>query len=320
MARPHAWDGDRCPPGGRCRPSVDQVCGGTAGPPSRWIRLGAVLGSDVRGVQPSRGGSAWFKSLLAVVALAALLVPLPAGAAVIPILDLYGTGAATQTSLVATGTTDPHYRVVAFVSATNTGTQAGYPDYPPQSIDFLGAARAYRISDWTPNVTSGDRWSQWVAPPGCFTTTGTPFSPDGQMVIGPVGRYVYETTFTLPAALTDLTRVAIAGTFAADNLGLAVSLNGNDFDPAQFGGTSFSYDSSTPLASYFVGGVNTLQFRARNLFNTPEENDFYNPTGIQVTITSAFYVTVPEIDPSSWPAALALVVAALGWAEHRRRG
>ncbi len=255
-------------------------------------------------------------------ALVAMAVPHRAIAAVIPIVDLFGTGAATQTSLVINGATDPHYSVVAFVSATNTGTQGGYPPFPPPSADFLGAAKAYRIDLWTPNVTTGDRVSQWIAPPGCFTTAGTPFQPQDQNVIGPVGRYVYQTTFTLPANLADLTRAAIGGTFAVDNLGLAVSLNGNDLDITQFSGENFSYDSATPLASYFVGGANTLQFRARNLFDNQFELDFYNPTGIQVTITSAFYesVIVPEIDPSAWPATLAVVLVVLGLVEHRRRG
>jgi len=241
-------------------------------------------------------------------------------AAVVEIGDLFGTGAATQTSLVANGATDPHYSVVAFVSATNTGTQPGFPPYPPNASDFLGAAKAYHIDPWTPNVTTGSRVSQWIAPPGSFTTAGTPFNPQDQFVIAPVGRYVYETTFTLPASLGDLTRVAIAGTFMIDNLGLAVSLNGADLDATQFSGANFAYDTSTPLASLFVAGVNTLQFRGRNLFNTPEENDFYNPTGMQVTITSAFYESpaVPEIDPTAWPTGLMAVVVGLALLEQRR--
>ncbi len=259
--------------------------------------------------------------LAAAVVMIGLLGAAPrATAAVIEIGDLFGTGAATQTSLVANGATDPHYSVVAFMATTTTGTQPGYPPYPPNASDFVGAAKAYRIDQWTPNVTSGSRVSQWIAPPGSFTTAGTPFSPQDQFVIAPVGRYVYQTTFTLPASLTDLTRVAIAGTFMIDNLGLAVSLNGSDLDTTQFSGANFAYDTSTPLASLFVAGVNTLQFRGRNLFNTPEENDFYNPTGIQVTITSAFYEspTVPEIDPAAWPTGLMAVVVGLALLEQRR--
>ena len=243
-----------------------------------------------------------------------------AAAAVVEIGDLFGTGAATQTSLVANGATDPHYSVVAFVSATNTGTQAGFPPYPPDASLVLGPAKAYRIDQWTPNVTTGPRFSQWITPPGGFPTTDPPFNPQDQFVIAPEGRYVYQTTFTLPASLTDLTRVAIAGTFMVDNLGLAVSLNGTDLDATQFSGENFVYDTSTPLASLFVAGVNTLQFRGRNLFNTPEENDFYNPTGMQVTITSAFYAspTVPEIDPAAWPTGLIAVVVGLALLEQRR--
>jgi len=259
-------------------------------------------------------------------ALAAACVA-PATAAVVEITDLFGTGAATQTSLVANGASDPHYQITAFTPDTTvSGSQAPYGNYPPADPSiFLGAPGAYKISAWdySPNITSGPRVSQWVTPPSSFTSTGTPFTPTDQNVIAPVGLYVYQTTFTLPSSFTDVLKIFISGSFAGDNVTPNAFLNGTAI-PGAAGGGPFSYAPTTPLSSLFTTGVNTLTFRVRNLFDTAEKSDFFNPTGVHVAITGAYYETpstvIPEIDPSSFSAVFSLVVGALAVCERRRRG
>ncbi|MFM7519810.1 MAG: hypothetical protein ACKO9B_04985, partial [Planctomycetota bacterium] len=99
-------------------------------------------------------------------------------------------------------------------------------------------------------------------------------------------------------------------------------LNGTAI-PGAAGGGPFSYETTTPLSSLFTTGVNTLAFRVRNTFNTSDQ-DFFNPTGVHVAITGAYYETsptvIPEIDPSSFSAVFSLVVGALAVCERRRRG
>lgn len=251
----------------------------------------------------------------------------PAASAVVEIADLYGTGAATQSLLVANGATDPHYQVTVFQSDTTaSGTQAPYGAYPPPDPSiFTGTPSAYSIDPFqalSPNVTSGTRVSQWITPPGSFTSTGTPFTPSGQNVIAPVGLYVYQTTFTLPASLTDITKIFISGSFAGDNLTPNALLNGSSI-PGAAGGGPFSYETTTPLSSLFVAGTNTLQFRVRNVFDNPDKTDFFNPTGLHVNITGGYYETsptvIPEIDPASFSSVFSMVLGSLAVAERRMR-
>lgn len=250
-----------------------------------------------------------------------------AASAVVEISDLYGTGAATQSLLVANGATDPHYQVTVFQSDTTaSGTQAPYGAYPPPDPSiFTGTPSAYSIDPFqalSPNVTSGSRVSQWITPPGSFTSTGTPFTPAGQNVIAPVGLYVYETTFTLPSSLTDLTRIFISGSFAGDNLTPNALLNGSPI-PGAAGGGRFSYETTTPLSSLFIAGTNRLAFRVRNILVPESPNDFFNPTGLHVNITGGYYETsptvIPEIDPASFSGVFSIVLGSLAVAERRMR-
>ncbi|MBU6277467.1 MAG: hypothetical protein KGQ61_12595 [Planctomycetes bacterium] len=274
-----------------------------------------------------RSGRRLGMSVVALALFSAATVIRPAAAAIVEISDLYGTGAATQTSLVANGSTDPHYQVTVFQPDTSvSGTQNPYGVYPPADPSiFTGTPSAYSIDPFqalSPNVTSGSRVSQWITPPGSFTSTGTPFTPAGQNVIAPVGRYTFETTFTLPSSFAEITKIFISGSVAGDNVTPNVFLNGTPV-PGFTGGGPFSYETTAPLSSLFVTGTNTLRFRLNNIFNTPEKSDFYNPAGLHVNITGAYYETsptvIPEIDPASFSAVFSIVFGSLAVAERRMR-
>jgi hypothetical protein len=250
----------------------------------------------------------------------------PAAAVSVNIADLYGTGNATQTSLVANGAEDPHYRVTEYVQLPNiSGTQAPYGAFPPLDPSiFTGTPRAYNIESWTsvhPNVAStSNGFSRWIAPPSAFTSTDTSFSPANQLVIAPVGHYTYETTFTLPSSLVGITRIFISGSYFGDNETPSIRLNPSGTNAnliETFSGAGpFSYETKDPLNSFFQSGTNRLLFKVINQQQSP--TDFYNPTGIQVIITGGFY-EVPEIDPAGLCTVFSLVFGSLGAAEGRLR-
>jgi hypothetical protein len=242
----------------------------------------------------------------------ALACVMPARATTIQITDLYGTGVDNAGSLIAEGASDPHYTVTAVAFFTGT-TGIGYP--PPSDTPWLGAPKAYRIDQWTPNNTGAARPSQWVAPNGA-TEAQSPFTPSGQLVDAPVARfYNYQTTFTIGA--NDWTFAEISGDWIADNIGLGIFLNGNQLTLPSGSPVQFSYSSANTGGTFFVAGTNTLDFRVRNVIEN--EGDFSNPTGMQVTVTGAYYRTdVPEIDPLSATSCIALAVGSLAFIERRR--
>jgi hypothetical protein len=243
----------------------------------------------------------------------ALACVMPARAATVQINDLYGTGVDNAGALISQGASDPHYSVTSVVFLTGT-TGPGYP--PPSDSPWLGAPKAYRIDQWTANNTGAARPSQWVAPNGSTEAPVPPFTPTGQYVDAPVARYYnYQTTFTLGAA--DWVFAEIAGLWEADNIGTGIFLNGNQLTLGT--GTAFSYSSTNVGGTFFQVGTNTLDFRVRNVIEN--DGDFANPTGMQVTITGAYYQTqasVPELDPASMAGGLTVLAVALALVERRR--
>lgn len=211
----------------------------------------------------------------------------PAVAETYQITDLYGTGVGNDYQLISQGSSDPHYTItkVQFLSGT-TG-----PGYPPASdSQWLGAPKAYRIDPWSPNNTSGTRPSQWVAPNGS-TEALPPFTPTGQFVDAPVAQYyAYQTSFTIPDDNWEFAE--IAGQWIADNTGTGIFLNGSRINAL----ANWSYSSANVADTFFKAGVNTLEFRVRNLIESP--GDFANPTGLQVTVNAAYYLATPVPEPS----------------------
>lgn len=243
----------------------------------------------------------------------ALACVLPARAATVQITDLFGTGVDSSGNLIAQGASDPHYTVTAVAFLTGT-SGTGYP--PPSDSPWLGAPKAYRIDQWTPNNSGAARPSQWVAPNGA-TEAQSPFTPSGQYVVGPVARYYsYQTSFTIGD--NAWTFAEISGDWVADNIGTGMFLNGNQLTLGS--GSSFTYSGSNVGGTFFTAGTNTLEFRVRNLIEN--DGDFFNPTGMQLTVTGAYYLTstnvVPELDPSAAAYGCALVVGVLALLERRR--
>jgi hypothetical protein len=211
----------------------------------------------------------------------------PALAETYQITDLFGTGVDNSGALISQGQSDPHYTItkVQFLSGT---TGPGYP--PTTDSTWLGAPKAYRIDQWAPNNIAAARPSQWVAPNGA-TEALPPFTPTGQFVDAPVAQYyAYQTTFTIPDS--EWESATISGQWVADNTGTGIFLNGSRIDAL----ASWSYTSDNTTGTLFRSGVNTLEFRVRNLIESA--GDFANPTGLQVTMVAAYYTATPVPEPS----------------------
>lgn len=208
-----------------------------------------------------------------------------------PIADLFSTGVDSNRELLEPGQSDPHYSITNVVFWTQSELpQYPFPaDYPPPSnTPWLGAPNAYRIDQWAPNNISGTVASQWVAPNNSIEAL-PPFTPSGQLVEAPVAKYyAYQTTFTIPDNEWEFAE--FSGTWVADNIGTGILLNGTRIDATN----SFTYSGNNG-SSLFKTGLNTLEFRVRNVIDPNNAADFVNPTGLQVAITGAYYISpVPE--------------------------
>ena len=181
---------------------------------------------------------------------------------------------------------------------TSTGTLAatGTPDAnytliaAPPGAGTTAYVGMNLPSVWVPNTSM----SQWIAPVANASTSQPP------------GQYDYQTKFSL--AGLDATTAMISGQIAADDM-VTIMLNG--VSKGMFAG--YSAFSAFSITSGFVSGSNTLDFIVTNSSVTT-----FNPTGLQVDITSATANTavVPE------PASIVLVslggIAALGFGLRRR--
>ncbi len=143
-------------------------------------------------------------------------------ASAVPILGLFTTGVDDTNALLAGGATDTHYAIL------ETSTNAVVITVPNGS--------------WVPPNTT----SQWVWQTSAGTPTGTAAN---HLVL------TFETTFDLTGL--DPSTASISGTWATDNTGLDILINGVSTGQTSSGFTSFSMFN---ISSGFVGGVNTLRF------------------------------------------------------------
>ncbi len=128
----------------------------------------------------------------------------------------------------------------------------------------------------------------------------------------PGGLYIYTTTFDLTGYFVPAT---LSGTWATDNLGIYVLLNGNDLGSyIPYGDDAFntSTNFSTSDSSFFVQGENTLQFWVYNGESVEGASDTDGPTGLRVTFDTVL-VPVPL------PPALGLFALGLPFAAFVRR-
>ncbi len=158
-------------------------------------------------------------------------------------IPVFGTGVDGAGNLLADGTADGHYSLVA-------SADAGFPGPSALVIN----STAFPIPPW---VADGPK-SKWIGPQRDQSSGNAP------------GNYTYRTQFSL--AGFDPTTAILTGQFAADD-GATMRLNG-----AQVAVTGSGFSAFTPftISSGFVAGTNTLDFVVLNGGSSP------NPTGLRV--------------------------------------
>src|SRR3989442_6747888 len=126
---------------------------------------------------------------------AGLLLARPAWAAPIP--GLFNTGVGINGALLASGSVDPHYKLIESVD----------PAFPGPNARVLNDT-GFPIPPWLANGPN----SKWIAPQASQAVGNQP------------GDYKYRITFDL-STLDHFTAV-ITGQWSSDNAGAAVLLNG----------------------------------------------------------------------------------------------
>ncbi len=220
-----------------------------------------------------------------VVAVALLTVASVAKAA--PIM-IFNTGTLFNGAVAPDGTIgDPHYTLVSAPGGSTTVR--------------VRTAGAFPIPPWVGN----DALSAWIGPNNDNSLDGLP------------GDYDYRTTFDLTGL--DPSTAILTGTWAMDNAGTSILLNGvatgiTRLDPMLTGDTFMTF-ANFSITSGFVAGVNTLDFIINN--GKVNGGNSPNPTGLRVEISgTAAASSVPE------PASLVLFGAGFAgvYLLGRRRG
>jgi hypothetical protein len=161
------------------------------------------------------------------------------------VAGLFDTAVGAGGEVIADGGSDPHYTLF-----TNPDGAADVPATVHDSLVFPIVA-----GPWLANT---DR-SKWIAPQ--LNTVGSQGDPTDAGA-GP-GVYVYRTTFDLTGF--DLATVRISGSWATDNEGVGIFVNGTATglkNAAQFAGlTPFVI---TKANGDFRTGANVLEFHVRN--------------------------------------------------------
>lgn len=196
--------------------------------------------------------------------MAALTVALIVGAATqaeaVPIPGLFNTGVDSTGAVLAPGTTDPHYSLIASDDHSFPGPAAPVTDLP------LPAS-------WIANSST----SQWISPnPVQSLDTGAPSDT--------AGTFIYD----LPFDLTGLNpkMASIAGFWAVDDIGL-IFLNGVYVaGTTNLSGSGVLTGFSVPIGSNFTSGVNHLDFVV--------VNSAAGSTGLRVEGLSGNSPPIPE--------------------------
>jgi hypothetical protein len=176
------------------------------------------------------------------------------------ITSLYSTGVDSSGNNLAAGANDPHYTLVT----------SSDPSFPGPNIQVVNP-NEYPFppfAGWHPNLTGPN--AQWIAP-----------NPNGTVANGP---FDYTTTFNLTGF--NPTTASITGVASSDDEIVGLVLNGHAISfttPDQSYGSLFSFALNNP--SFFVSGVNTLEFDTMNTHGYP--------TGLIVQMTGTAN-SVPE--------------------------
>lgn len=172
-----------------------------------------------------------------------------------PILTLFNTGVAANSSdgspatLTADGAPDQHYLIVGGVDGAIS--------------PFVTDQGAYPFPLWSLDTTA----SKWISPQATYTVN----TQDSE------GTYTYMTTFDLTGF--DLNTVSISGSLAVDNNITAVRINGFDTGYSVSPG-SFNFSPFSIPNGHYVGGINSIEF---DVFNGPP--DGRNPSGFRAQLS-----------------------------------
>lgn len=214
------------------------------------------------------------------------------------VAGLFDSGRGNNNAVLPDGASDPHYLI--------TVNPDGAPLIP--AITHDSTIFPIVAGPWVANT---DR-SKWIGPQ--VNTAGSAGEPaDGGE--GP-GVYVYSTTFDLTGF--DLSTVRISGSWASDNEGTGISVNGTATgltNATQFVGlTPFTISSANaPLKN----GLNTLEFKLRNtsLGYTGLRVEGLEGFGNIVPNTAPYIATQPVDTTIAWGASDTLTVSASGSAQ-----
>lgn len=205
-----------------------------------------------------------------------------ASAATIP--GLFNTGVLNNGTTAAAGSVDLHYSLFSSPDVNFPG---------PNAIVSNPIATGY----WLANSAT----SQWIGP---AENQGYPTGAANHAA----GDYTYRLTFDLTGF--DPATAQITGSWAVDNQGTAIRLNG-----AVTGNTASGYTALTAftVTSGFVAGINTLDFVVREFAAGGA-----NPTGLRVDgIAGTADVAAVPAPPAIWLLGTGLI-GVFGWQKRGR--
>ncbi|MBD2485309.1 hypothetical protein [Planktothrix sp. FACHB-1365] len=160
------------------------------------------------------------------------------------ITDLYNTGIDPDRNRLGDSLPDPHYQLESFPVGTVTPAVTS----PDNSL----------ANNWVANTAT----SRWIGPN----------RPSAQ---GPVGEYIYKTTFTLPI----FSEALIVGELSADDNVTDILINGvSAGNPTPLG--SWTTVSQFTISTGFVVGENTIEFKV---------NNSNGPTGLRIHSITGTY-------------------------------
>lgn len=201
-------------------------------------------------------------------------------------IAIFNTGVAANGTPLPDGTLgDSHYALISVPGGTT-------------DLRVRTAVGGFPISPWV-----GDTGlSAWIGP---NNPNDDPTSPTVE-VDGPIGMYVYRTTFDLTGFVPGT--ASLLGQWSMDDLGVNIRINGVSTgntapDPGFMTFSTFSINSG------FIAGVNTLDFIV---------NNDGGPTGLRVEVAGTATAQAPE--PGSLLllgagfAGLCMLRRRLGWA------
>ena len=197
------------------------------------------------------------------------LVALPLTGWAVPIAGLRNTGLDGSGNYLATSALDGNYTVVSSPSGPFTPAAVDDTVYPFPAF-------------W---VANNSPFSRWIGTSAVNSD-------------GPLGNYLYRTTFSLPA---NAANVMISGLWGTDDPGLDILINGSSTGQTSAG---FSSLVGFSVTSGFNVGLNTLDFLVAQVGG--------GPTGLRVDDIRGKY-DVPE------PASLLLAALGMGGMCMRRR-